>query len=134
MYVPERAIMSVWVKPLAANKELSLFRLKFACGSFPLTPKAVELNPSNLPNSTAYEGPPDYITYTYIELISYIRFISISRKRILRVRTSAMTSRVAIARMSAQETLFLQLGIASTAALALITVSNPSPANDRLSG
>ena len=35
--------------------------------------------------------------------------------------------------MSAQETLFLQLATASTAALALITVSNPSPANDRLS-
>ena len=48
--------------------------------------------------------------------------------------TSAMTSRVAMARISAHETLFLQLPTASTAALALITVSNPSPANDRLSG
>lgn len=45
-----------------------------------------------------------------------------------------MTSRVAMARMSAQETLLLQLGTASTAALALITVSNPSPARDKLSG
>lgn len=45
-----------------------------------------------------------------------------------------MTSLVAMARMSAQDTLFLQLGIASTAAFALTTVSNPSPANERLSG
>ena len=45
-----------------------------------------------------------------------------------------MTSRVAMARISAHETLFLQLGTASTAALALITVSNPSPAKERLSG
>lgn len=45
-----------------------------------------------------------------------------------------MASRVAIASISAQETLFLQLGTASTAALALITVSNPSPASERLSG
>ena len=45
-----------------------------------------------------------------------------------------MTSRVAIARISAHETLLVQLGTASTAALALITVSNPSPANERLSG
>lgn len=45
-----------------------------------------------------------------------------------------MTSLVAKARMSAQDTLFLQRGFESTAALALITVSNPSPANDRLSG
>ena len=45
-----------------------------------------------------------------------------------------MTSRVAIARISAHETLFLQLATASTAALALMTVSNPSPANERLSG
>ena len=39
-----------------------------------------------------------------------------------------------MAKISAHETLFLQLGMASTAALALITVSNPSPANDKLSG
>ena len=45
-----------------------------------------------------------------------------------------MASRVAKARMSAQETLLRHLGSASTAALALMTVSNPSPANDRLSG
>ncbi|CAA6657506.1 unnamed protein product [Spirodela intermedia] len=33
--------------------------------------------------------------------------------------------------MSAQETLFRHCGTASTAAFALITVSNPSPARDR---
>lgn len=49
------------------------------------------------------------------------------------ILTSWMTSLVAKARMSAQETLFLQREFESTAALALITVSNPSPANDRLS-
>lgn len=48
------------------------------------------------------------------------------------VITKAMTSRVAMARMSAHETLFLHL--ASTAFLAFITVSNPSPARERLSG
>lgn len=48
--------------------------------------------------------------------------------------TNEMTSRVAMTRISAQETLFLQPGTASTAALALMTVSNPSPANERLSG
>lgn len=45
-----------------------------------------------------------------------------------------MTSLVARARISAQETLFLQAGTASTAALAFTTVSKPSPANDRFSG
>lgn len=45
-----------------------------------------------------------------------------------------MTSRVAIAKMSAHETLFWQPGTLSTAALALITVSNPSPASERLIG
>lgn len=47
--------------------------------------------------------------------------------------TRTMTSRVANARISAQETLFLHSATLSTAALALITVSNPSPANDKLS-
>lgn len=55
---PERAIMSVCVSPWAANKEFSWLRLKVGWGSFPLTLAAVELSPSNLPNSTAYDGPP----------------------------------------------------------------------------
>ena len=49
-------------------------------------------------------------------------------------QTSAITSRVAIAKISAHETLFLHNGTASTASFALITVSNPSPASERLSG
>lgn len=52
----------------------------------------------------------------------------------LREQTRAMTSRVAMVRISAHETLFLHVGFLSTSALALITVSNPSPAKDRLSG
>lgn len=36
--------------------------------------------------------------------------------------------------MSAHETLFRHCGTASTAALALMTVSKPSPARERLSG
>ena len=39
-----------------------------------------------------------------------------------------------MAKISAQETLFWQFGSLSTAALALITVSNPSPARDISSG
>lgn len=39
-----------------------------------------------------------------------------------------------MAKISAQETLFLHLGTLSTAALALITVSKPSPASEILSG
>jgi len=39
-----------------------------------------------------------------------------------------------MAKISAHETLFLHNGTASTAAFALITVSNPSPASERLSG
>jgi hypothetical protein len=39
-----------------------------------------------------------------------------------------------MARMSAQETRFRHRGTASTAALARITVSKPSPARDRLMG
>ncbi|KAF7001283.1 hypothetical protein CFC21_016988 [Triticum aestivum] len=46
--------------------------------------------------------------------------------------TSAMASLVAMTSMSAQETRFRHRGTASTAALALITVSKPSPASDRL--
>jgi len=45
-----------------------------------------------------------------------------------------MTSLVANAKMSAHETLFWQPGTLSTAAFALITVSNPSPASERLIG
>lgn len=67
-------------------------------------------------------------------IINFTTMQVVERERERERETSAMTSRVAMARISAQETLFLQLGIASTAALALITVSNPSPANDRLSG
>lgn len=48
--------------------------------------------------------------------------------------TSAMTSRVAIVSISAHDTLLVHCGTASTAALALITVSNPSPASDKLIG
>jgi len=45
-----------------------------------------------------------------------------------------MTSLVARARISAQETLFLHWGSLSTAALALATVSKPSPASEMSSG
>uniref|UniRef100_J3MI57 Uncharacterized protein n=1 Tax=Oryza brachyantha TaxID=4533 RepID=J3MI57_ORYBR len=45
-----------------------------------------------------------------------------------------MASLVAMASMSAQETLSRQPGTASTAALALMTVSKPSPARERLFG
>lgn len=45
-----------------------------------------------------------------------------------------MTSLVARANISAQETLFRQLGLLSRAAFALMTVSNPSPASDMSSG
>ena len=48
--------------------------------------------------------------------------------------TNAMTSLVANANMSAHETLLWQPGTLSTAALALITVSNPSPASERFIG
>lgn len=44
-----------------------------------------------------------------------------------------MTSLVAKANISAQETLCLHPGTLSTAALALITVSKPSPASERSS-
>lgn len=56
--LPERAIMSVWDRPLEANMELSWFKLKLGWGRFPFTLAAVELNPSSLPSSTGYEGPP----------------------------------------------------------------------------
>lgn len=48
--------------------------------------------------------------------------------------TKLTTSLVANANISAQETLFLHCGLLSTAALAFTTVSNPSPASERLSG
>lgn len=48
--------------------------------------------------------------------------------------TKLTTSLVARARISAQETLFRHLGSLSTAALALTTVSKPSPASDISSG
>lgn len=47
--------------------------------------------------------------------------------------TKLTTSLAAMAMISAQETLFLQRGTLSTASFAFITVSNPSPARDRLS-
>lgn len=61
-------------------------------------------------------------------------FFSHANWSVIEELTSAITSRVAKARISAHETLFLHWGMASTAAFALITVSNPSPAKDRLSG
>jgi hypothetical protein len=45
-----------------------------------------------------------------------------------------MASRVAMVRMSAQETWLVHCGTASTAALAWMTVSKPSPARERLMG
>ncbi|KAK8943586.1 hypothetical protein KSP40_PGU009844 [Platanthera guangdongensis] len=45
-----------------------------------------------------------------------------------------MSSRVAMTGMSAQETLLRHLDTVSTTALALMTVSNPSPTRERLSG
>lgn len=48
--------------------------------------------------------------------------------------TSSMTSRVASARMSAHDTWLAHAGTASTAALAWMTVSKPSPARERLLG
>lgn len=53
--------------------------------------------------------------------------------KIQELLTKTTTSLVAKANMSAQETLFLHPGTLSTAALALITVSNPSPASERFS-
>lgn len=58
--LPERAIMSAWVKPWEANMELSWLRLNVGFGSFPWTLDAFDVNPSSLPNSTGYHGPPDY--------------------------------------------------------------------------
>jgi len=58
--LPERAIMSVWVRPFAANSEFNWFKLFVGCGSLPFTSEVLETKPSNLPNSTVYEGPPDY--------------------------------------------------------------------------
>jgi len=59
-------------------------------------------------------------------------YAEIQIKRI--IITNAMTSLVAMANMSAHETLFWQPGTLSTAALALITVSKPSPASERSIG
>uniref|UniRef100_A0A0A9AU50 Uncharacterized protein n=1 Tax=Arundo donax TaxID=35708 RepID=A0A0A9AU50_ARUDO len=98
--------MSVCESPLAAKSCVSWSKLKDGGASLPLTLLAVELSPSSLPSSTAYDGPP----------------------------ARAMTSLVAMARMSAQDTLFRHRGTASTAALALMTVSKPSPARERLTG
>ena len=50
------------------------------------------------------------------------------------LHTNTTTSLVARASISAQETLFVHRESLSTAALALITVSNPSPARERSSG
>lgn len=63
--LPERATMSAWDNPWEANRELSWFKLKVDLGSFPFTLVEVELSPSNLPNSTEYEGPPDCRVNTF---------------------------------------------------------------------
>lgn len=57
-------------------------------------------------------------------------FLKGTFKRKHGVLTKTMTSLVARANISAHETLFRQLGLLSSAALALMTVSNPSPASD----
>ena len=53
---------------------------------------------------------------------------------VVRMYTKLTTSLVANANISAHETLFRHWGLLSTAALALTTVSKPSPASERLSG
>uniref|UniRef100_A0A2P2P8D3 Uncharacterized protein n=1 Tax=Rhizophora mucronata TaxID=61149 RepID=A0A2P2P8D3_RHIMU len=95
--------MSSWVRLFLANMVLSCDRVKLGSGKFPGTRDARETKPSRRPNSTANEPPP--------------------------ARTT--TSLAAIAIMSAQET--TPGHTASTACFAFTTVSNPSPARDRLS-
>uniref|UniRef100_A0A7C9CJ64 Uncharacterized protein n=1 Tax=Opuntia streptacantha TaxID=393608 RepID=A0A7C9CJ64_OPUST len=84
--------------------ETSPLRLKVGSGRFPGTSNAFDLSPSRRPNSTLNEGPP--------------------------VRTTE--SLAARAKISAQDTTPGQR--ASTACFAFRTVSNPSPASERLSG
>jgi hypothetical protein len=50
--------MSVCDRFLAANIAVNWSRLNDGGGKFPLTLVDVELSPSSLPSSTAYDGPP----------------------------------------------------------------------------
>jgi hypothetical protein len=56
--LPDKAIMSVCDRLLAAKMAVSWSRPKDGGGSFPSTLVDVELSPSSLPSSTAYDGPP----------------------------------------------------------------------------
>nr|ACN31636.1 unknown [Zea mays] len=102
----DKAIMSACDRLLRAKMLVSWSRLKDGGGSLPSTLVDMDTSPSSLPSSTAYDGPP----------------------------ASSMTSRVASARMSAHDTWLAHAGTASTAALAWMTVSKPSPARERLLG
>lgn len=72
--LPERAIMSLGLRPFSAKSALSWLRSKVGLGSFPVTLEADDESPSRLPNSTAYCGPPAYfefnvITYTNVFIL-----------------------------------------------------------------
>lgn len=72
-------------------------------------------------------------TLSNFKCIHFIKVWSLFKEHLKGSYTNLTTSLVAKAKMSAQETLFRQLGTLSTACFALITVSNPSPASERLS-
>ncbi|KAL5219606.1 hypothetical protein ABZP36_020290 [Zizania latifolia] len=61
--------MSVWDRLFAANSDVSWFRLNDGGGSFPSTLVAVELSPSSLPSSTAYDGPPACTSHDPKEIV-----------------------------------------------------------------
>lgn len=130
--------------------ELSWSKLKVGWGSWRWTLAIVDILPSRLPNSTVYDGPPaciiihdvmhwiiksinDYFK-SYICMSILYQFYPEKWQNLKRKITNTTTSLVARASISAQETLFLHWGSLSTAALALTTVSNPSPAREMSSG
>ena len=102
--IPERATMSLSLKPLLPNKEISLSRPSLKLGRLVaawLRPEVVE---SLLPRFTVHVGPLTYI-FSYILGIFewYVTVMVINNDKCVLTATDA--SRAATARMSAHDTI-----------------------------
>lgn len=69
VWAPDKATMSLALRPLAENMEVSVDRLEDAAGIWELAALWLAVLASLRPSATVHDVPPNY-TYTHIYLLS----------------------------------------------------------------